>query len=503
MKNEKIADYKIFNKIHSDKNFFLWKLYFIEIFQDNSGFDIIIGNPPYIGESGNRVKFQEVRNSSSLRKFYKGKIDYYYFFFHLAFNLLKDDGILNFITTSYFTTSTAGNKLRKDLKSRGSFLELIDFNELKVFKSAQGQHNMISTLIKNNENHKCKVLVSTEKGNSNHDQLKEILYNNEKENNYRYINSNQIFEGENDYIRLSESSDSNSEIQNLILKKISTNTKNLNSFFSIKQGVVSGCDKLTKDHMKKFKLDKNLEINDGIFVFDLKNNRDLNIINTFSNLEKKYLKDFYKNSDIQKFKSNAKPSKKLLYLSWNDNIENSPNIKLHLKRFEKILKGRLKTYNENYPWFSLHRPRSIEIFLDKKIVVPYRSKLNTFSYNEQEWFFRTDSYSITKKTNDISLKTLLAVLNSKLYYLWFFNKGKKKGNMLELFGTPLSELPLKIFENDYVKELEKLIDIIINENLKENKELINQIDNIIYKIYELNQNEIDFVENFYKKKEIN
>ena len=75
--------------------------------------------------------------------------------------------------------------------------------------------------------------------------------------------------------------------------------------------------------------------------------------------------------------------------------------------------------------------------------------------------------------------------------------------MLELFGTPLSELPLKIFENDYVKELEKLIDIIINENLKENKELINQIDNIIYKIYELNQNEIDFVENFYKKKEIN
>ena len=67
----------------------------------------------------------------------------------------------------------------------------------------------------------------------------------------------------------------------------------------------------------------------------------------------------------------------------------------------------------------------------------------------------------------------------------------------------MSELPLKIFENNYVKELEKLIDIIINENLKENKELINQIDNIIYKIFKLNQNEIDFVENFYIKKEIN
>ena len=89
-----------------------------------------------------------MRNSSSLKKFYQGKIDYYYFFFHLALDILKENGILSFITTSYYTTSTAGNNLRNDLKTRSSFLELVDFNELKIFKSALGQHNMTAPLSK-------------------------------------------------------------------------------------------------------------------------------------------------------------------------------------------------------------------------------------------------------------------------------------------------------------------------------------------------------------------
>ena len=78
-------------------------------------------------------------------------MDYFYYFFHLSLDLLKKNGILNFITTNYFTTATGGKKLRADLKNRSSFLYLINFNELKIFKSALGQHNMITGLIKNNE----------------------------------------------------------------------------------------------------------------------------------------------------------------------------------------------------------------------------------------------------------------------------------------------------------------------------------------------------------------
>jgi len=502
-KKKPATNYEVFNKIHVNKNFFLWKLYFIEIFQNLPGFDILIGNPPYIGESGNKSKFQEVRNASSLRKFYQGKMDFYYFFFHLALDILKDDGILSFITTSYFTTSTAGRNLRKDLKARGSFLELIDFNELKIFKSAQGQHNMISTVIKNTEIYSCRVVQTSRKGHSSPDQLKNILYKNDKETLYKYIKSDKIFEGNNDYIRLSGNQDPNADVQNLILDKISLQSKRLDSYFFVKQGVVSGCDKLTKDHIKKFNMNKNLELNDGIFVFDLKNKRDLDVIKTFNPLEKKYLRDFYKNSDIQNFTTNSKATKKLLYILWDDDIETLPNIKSHLKRFEKILKNRLVAYNESYPWFSLHRARNLNIFLDSKIVVPYRSKLNTFGYNNIEWFCRTDCYLITAKSNQISLKALLGILNSKLYYLWLFYRGKRKGDILELFGTPLSEIPLKIFDNKINKEIERLSDKIINNKSSANLESKNKINDIIYKNYKLSEKEINFVENLYNQKQLN
>ena len=119
------------------------------------------------------------------------------------------------------------------------------------------------------------------------------------------------------------------------MDKISLKSKRLDNYFFVKQGTQSGCDKLTKDHIKKFDVSKNLELNDGIFVFDLKNKRDLDVIKTFNTLEKKYLRDFYENSDIQNFTTNIKATKKLLYILWDDNIETLPNIKSHLKDLKK------------------------------------------------------------------------------------------------------------------------------------------------------------------------
>lgn len=84
--------------------------------------------------------------------------------------------------------------------------------------------------------------------------------------------------------------------------------------------------------------------------------------------------------------------------------------------------------------------------------------------------------------------------------MWLFFKGKRKGNILELFGTPLSELPLKIMDNEICIKLEALIDKIFYSDLNVISELANKIDKIIYKYYELNDKEIDFVENFYNEK---
>ena len=64
-------------------------------------------------------------------------------------------------------------------------------------------------------------------------------------------------------------------------------------------------------------------------------------------------------------------------LTWEDNIELYPNIKNHLLKFKEILDDQIVRYEENYPWFALHRPREIKIFeSDKKIICPYRSRYN-------------------------------------------------------------------------------------------------------------------------------
>ena len=65
----------------SSKPFTLWRLDFARVFRDNGGFDIVIGNPPYVGESGHKEIFRPVAETEFGKKFYCGKMDLFYFFF--------------------------------------------------------------------------------------------------------------------------------------------------------------------------------------------------------------------------------------------------------------------------------------------------------------------------------------------------------------------------------------------------------------------------------------
>ena len=95
--------------------------------------DVIVGNPPYIGEKGNEKIFHEVAKETLGKKFYTRWMDYFYFFFHLGLDLLKDDGKMTLISTNYFLTSTGGIKLREDIEKRSTEAKFINFNQLKIY----------------------------------------------------------------------------------------------------------------------------------------------------------------------------------------------------------------------------------------------------------------------------------------------------------------------------------------------------------------------------------
>ena len=80
-------------------------------------------------------------------------------------------------------------------------------------------------------------------------------------------------------------------------------------------------------------------------------------------------------------------------------------------------------------------------------------------------------------------------------------KGKRKGDTLELFSTPLSEIPLRILNTKSTEEISDLTKNILN--LDDKKEIIknsNQIDSVIYKAYQLSNHEVDYIEEYFSKK---
>lgn len=177
-------------------------------------------------------------------------MDIFYFFFHLGLNILRDSGILSFITTNYYPTATGGTKLRKDLQNRSKIINIVNFGELKIFDSAQGQHNMITILQKTNKATTTKIYNFISKENfDKFESLQECLNSREITSVYE---SDNIYEGEQCYIRLSATND-NKKFDK-IFNKISGNGKHklLGQICNINQGIVSGADKVTYKHLSQY-----------------------------------------------------------------------------------------------------------------------------------------------------------------------------------------------------------------------------------------------------------
>jgi len=203
---EKLAELKAFAAaVESGErslNFFQYHLHFNDVFQEKQGFDIVIGNPPYLGQKGNKKIFEEVRKGH-LGRFYKRNMDLFYFFYHLALDLCIKEGYIAFITTNYYLTADSAMLLRQDLQNRASILKLINFNELKIFQSARGQHNIISILGKlPDRDIKVAACLTRRTGDAETDILQKIVDWADEETNYYSSPQEELYEGQNSYIRL-------------------------------------------------------------------------------------------------------------------------------------------------------------------------------------------------------------------------------------------------------------------------------------------------------------
>ena len=469
-----------------------WEEKFSEVILEKNGFDIVIGNPPYVGEKGNKEIFREIVKTPLGRKFYKGKGDLFYFFFHLGLDILKEGGTLAYITTNYYITADGAVRLREDIRNRSTILQMIDFNEVNIFSRAKGQHNIISILEKSRETTRMgKTSLCNIRGELTAMEMSSYLARKYRGGSYSTLSQREFYRGDKSYIRLEKNKVSE------ILDKMLSQGVPLKEEVNINQGLVSGADRLTRRHMENFGIEG--EKGEGIYSLDHSEVEGLQLTET----EEDYLTSFYKNSHIKRYSCEKASDRKLLYITKDDKLDRLPNIAKHLLRYKKLLENKRETRQGRLPWYSLHWPREREIFLGEKIVAPQRSRENVFAYTNMEWFASADVYYITKKPEGkLSLKYIRALLNSKLYYIWLYKRGKRKGELLELYATPLEELPVKLIDSEAQNAFVDIVEKIIEKRERglETGELEAKVDEMVCELYGLDKEEKNEIYKFYQGK---
>lgn len=402
--NELFAKYKLNKKV---------KLFNQDSLSINfeKSYNIIIGNPPYLGEKNNREIFEKLKETDFGKKHYQGKMDFLYFFILKGLELLDKDGSLCYITTNYWLKADGASKLRESIKNQSYFSYINNINK-SVFKDAIGQHNIVFALQKK--------------------RIKEALVINEKE---KFRISDKFLYEKTGKISLLSPEDFE------FCKKLKKIAKfSLGEKFNVNQGIVSGHDKA--------------------FVFD-----------KYKEEFSEFLKPFYKNKDIHKYRI----SKALYYILYLDGKKN-PNEKLitYLKNYKEKLESRREVQKNRINWWELQWSRDEKIFHDIKIVGRQRNRRNDFALVSDEFYASADVYYITPKDTKINMYYILAYLNSEVFYRWFKLQGKNKGEFLELYSTPLKEVPI-IYENDKII-LEKVENLIKRQMESFSKEIQKEID---------------------------
>lgn len=364
----------------------------------NKNFNVILGNPPYLGEKNNKEVFQKIKNTPFGRKYYEGKMDYFYFFIEKAVELLEEEGVFVYLTTNYWLKADSGNKLRLALKKNGNFREII-FYINSLFSKAKGQHNIIFSWEKSKVEEKKIEIVLPEK---------------------KFTISNREIYDENFKIILADG-----KTREYNKRVLDVSNYRLGDLVNINQGIVSGCDKA--------------------FVFD-----------KFREEFKKYLKPFYKNKDIGKY-TNNKNSFWILYL--DRKVELDSELRDYLDRFYEELSKRREVVQGRIEWWQLQWARDRQIFSKPKILVRQRCKTNQFSYDEGEFYGSADIYFITTKDEGINIFYILGYMNSSSFLEWFKYNGKTKGKNYEFYSTPLRETPIYYPDNnkEEIKYIEKLV----------------------------------------------
>ncbi len=121
-------------KNQKTKPFFLWKLHFSEVFEEKGGFDIVIGNPPYVSAVTMARSISQKKQYKALYPLATGSYDLYVLFLFKALELTNSKGSYAWIIPNKFLIADYAKKCKELLIGNGGLINSIDVSSFKVFK---------------------------------------------------------------------------------------------------------------------------------------------------------------------------------------------------------------------------------------------------------------------------------------------------------------------------------------------------------------------------------
>ena len=418
------------------------------MFGITDGFDIVIGNPPYIQLQNNGGELARLYQDCHFKTFARTG-DIYCLFYERGWQLLKNGGHLCFITSNKWMRAGYGEKTREFFADETNPIQLIDFAGVKIFESATVDTNIL-LFSKSANQHKTICAVTSKE---NKDSVKNLSDFVQQQNTVCEFNSS------DSWVILSP-------IEQNIKRKIEAVGTPLKDWdIQINYGIKTG-------------------FNDAFIISTDKRNEILANCQTEDERQRtaELIRPILRGRDIKRYGYVENG----LYLINTHNgirgkiprirIEDYPSIKAHLDQYWDKIEKRADQGDTPY---NLRNCAYLDDFSKPKIVWGNLNLKASFALVEDNSFINAPSPMIVPANN-----YLLGILNSKLADYYIRRLGvTRNGGYFEYKPMFIEQLPVPI---------DCEFKVVIEEAVSRRDE--QQIDRIVYSIYRLSSEEIHYIE---------
>ncbi|HBH52606.1 MAG TPA: hypothetical protein DDY91_12010 [Planctomycetaceae bacterium] len=399
------------------------------------GFDLILGNPPYLRERGKQELFAELARSPLGQRWRQPRMDLAHYFLHRALDLLKPGGWLTFVVSGYWSRAASARPLVNRLLQDTDLVDWVTLGSRTVFPGVQG-HHIVFRLRKRTQPQPLEAGLTgttTLRTMASFGPLDEVWRGAER----REVRTAELFGPE------LVPGDPQTGWFPVESHRIDTPRHAggvLADEFDVRQGIAENPPRISRSLARTWP--RLPPVGTGVFVLSEDELREL----ALSGPEQRFLRPYFRPNDIQRYQLSGAPSEWLLYLTPRTapRLEELPVIAGHLARFRPLLSARREVQRGTIGWWHLHWPREESLFLQPRVLGIQMGRAPRFALVQEPAFtgFSTHVIVPRRDTPGRSLASLVALLNAQPGQTWLMARAKRRGVQLDLSGGLLRQFPL-------------------------------------------------------------